>query len=86
MRWRVKMNDDGIHRVEIPEVPVEAIREAVINSFAHARYDIKIYALCGAKHVNVPYVNEETAFTMEFSRQDRNFWMHWEMKNSLLQN
>ena len=33
------MNDDGIHRVEIPEVPVEAIREAVINSFAHARYD-----------------------------------------------
>ena len=49
MRWRVKMNDDGIHRVEIPEVPVEAIREAVINSFAHeavinsfahARYDI----------------------------------------------
>jgi predicted HTH transcriptional regulator len=39
MRRRVKMNDDGIHRVEIPEVPVEAIREAVINSFAHARYD-----------------------------------------------
>lgn len=134
MRWRVKMNDDGIHRVEIPEVPVEAIREAVINSFAHARYDIpvqheidifsnrisisnpgsfandfkptdyavrdirsylrnevianalyrckdvesfgsgirKIYALCGAEHVNVSYVNEETAFTMEFSRQDRN--------------
>ena len=25
MRRRVKMNDDGIHRVEIPEVPVEAI-------------------------------------------------------------
>lgn len=42
MRWRVKMNDDGIHRVEIPEVPVEAIREAVINSFAHARYDIPV--------------------------------------------
>lgn len=32
----------------------------------------KIYALCGAEHVNVSYVNEETAFTMEFSRQDRN--------------
>ena len=42
MRRRVKMNDDGIHRVEIPEVPVEAIREAVINSFAHARYDIPV--------------------------------------------
>ena len=134
MRWRVKMNDDGIHRVEIPEVPVEAIREAVINSFAHARYDIpiqheidifsdrisitnpgsfandfkptdyvtrdirsylrneviantlyrckdvetfgsgirKIYTLCGAEHINVSYINEETSFTMEFSRQDRN--------------
>jgi len=118
----------------IPEVPVEAIREAVINSFAHARYDIpiqheidifsdrisitnpgsfandfkptdyvtrdirsylrneviantlyrckdvetfgsgirKIYTLCGAEHINVSYINEETSFTMEFSRQDRN--------------
>ena len=52
MRRRVKMNDDGIHRVEIPEVPVEAIREAVINSFAHARYvDIPVQHEIGLMHL-----------------------------------
>ena len=54
MRWRVKMNDDGIHRVEIPEVPVEAIREAVINSFAHARYDIPVQHEIGLMHLLMP--------------------------------
>ena len=34
------MEGDGIHRMEIPEIPVDAMREAVINSFAHARYDL----------------------------------------------
>ena len=29
---------DGTARVEIPEIPVEAIREIVVNSFAHADY------------------------------------------------
>ena len=42
IRWRVEMSGDGIHRREIPEIPVDAIREAVINSFAHARYDLSI--------------------------------------------
>lgn len=28
----------GTARVEIPEIPVEAIREIVVNSFAHADY------------------------------------------------
>ena len=35
IRWRVEMEGDGIHRKEIPEIPVDAMREAVINSFAH---------------------------------------------------
>lgn len=39
IRWSVKMSEDNIHRIEIPEVPIDALREAVINSFAHARYD-----------------------------------------------
>jgi ATP-dependent DNA helicase RecG len=39
IRWSSKISDDGIHRVETPEIPIDAIREAVINSFAHARYD-----------------------------------------------
>ncbi|MCL1984689.1 MAG: putative DNA binding domain-containing protein [Methanomassiliicoccaceae archaeon] len=36
IRWRVEI--PGLRRVEVPEVPEEAIREIVINSFVHARY------------------------------------------------
>lgn len=42
IRWRVEMKGDGIHRKEIPEVPIDAIREAVINSFAHAKYGMPV--------------------------------------------
>ena len=42
IRWRVEMEGDGIHRKEIPEIPVDALREAVINGFAHARYDLPV--------------------------------------------
>lgn len=38
IRWRVEF-DGSLERKEIPEVPVEAIREALLNSFCH-----KIYA------------------------------------------
>lgn len=41
INWRVEFNE-GIQRIEIPEVPVKALREAIINSFAHARYDINV--------------------------------------------
>lgn len=27
--------DGGLERIEIPEIPVDAVREAVINAFAH---------------------------------------------------
>lgn len=39
IRWSSHIGTNGIHRIEIPEIPINAIREAVINSFAHARYD-----------------------------------------------
>lgn len=42
IRWRVELDEIGIHRKEIPEVPIEALREAVINCFAHARYDTNV--------------------------------------------
>jgi ATP-dependent DNA helicase RecG len=42
MRWSSKIGEDGIHRIETPEIPLDAIREAVINSFAHARYDSSV--------------------------------------------
>ena len=32
----------------------------------------KIYTLCNEAGVEVSYINEETAFTLEFSRDDRN--------------
>ena len=37
MRWRVVL-DGSIQRKEVPEVPIEAIREAVTNSFCHRDY------------------------------------------------
>ena len=36
MRWEVKITD--IHRKEIPEVPIVAIREIVINSLVHSDF------------------------------------------------
>ena len=38
IRWSAELSEDGIHRTETPEVPIDAIRESVINSFVHARY------------------------------------------------
>jgi ATP-dependent DNA helicase RecG len=37
IRWRVAL-DGSIQRKEIPEIPVEAIREAIINSYCHRLY------------------------------------------------
>lgn len=35
IRWSASIN--GIKRIEIPEIPIEAIREIVVNSFAHMK-------------------------------------------------
>lgn len=35
IRWRAEIR--GMERVEIPEIPVEAFREIIVNSFAHMR-------------------------------------------------
>ena len=36
IRWRAEFS--GFRRIDVPEIPAEAIREIVVNSFAHARY------------------------------------------------
>ena len=36
IRWRVEIT--GLQRTEIPEIPIDAIREILVNSFAHAQY------------------------------------------------
>ena len=38
MNWRVEIEKKSSSRIEIPEVPIEAIREIVVNAFAHANY------------------------------------------------
>ena len=35
IRWRAEIV--GLERVETPEVPVEAFREIIVNSFAHMK-------------------------------------------------
>lgn len=37
IRWEVKSSNDT-SRIEIPEIPIEALREIVVNAFAHANY------------------------------------------------
>ncbi len=37
IRWRAEIK--GMYREEIPEIPQSALREIVVNSFAHAQYD-----------------------------------------------
>lgn len=37
INWRVQPGDDT-SRIEVPEIPVEALREIIVNSFAHADY------------------------------------------------
>lgn len=37
MNWRVKYGEDT-SRIEIPEIPVDAVREILVNAFAHADY------------------------------------------------
>lgn len=37
INWSVRMGKDT-SRVEVPEIPVEAVREIIVNSFAHADY------------------------------------------------
>lgn len=38
MDWRVEIGS-GLSRKEIPEIPLDAIREAIINSFGHKLFD-----------------------------------------------
>lgn len=37
INWRVE-NGVGTERIEVPEIPVQALREIIVNSFAHADY------------------------------------------------
>ena len=36
MNWRVEFDVKSTARIETPEVPVDDVREIVVNAFAHA--------------------------------------------------
>lgn len=38
MNWKVQFDNKTTSRIEISEIPMEAIREIIVNSFAHANY------------------------------------------------
>ena len=37
IRWEAKIEDS--RRIEIPEIPLDALREVIVNGFAHAQYE-----------------------------------------------
>ena len=38
MNWKVQFDNKTTSRIEISEIPMEAIREIIVNAFAHANY------------------------------------------------
>lgn len=40
IRWRAEIN--GLYREEIPEIPMNALREIIVNSFVHAEYGVGV--------------------------------------------
>lgn len=69
IRWSSKLSQDGIHRIETPEIPMDAIRETVINSFAHARYDLNLqHEIC--IYSNRISITNPGSFANEYKPED----------------
>ena len=69
IRWSSKLSDDGIHRIETPEVPIDALREAVVNCFAHARYDVNVQHEIDIYADRIEIINPGS-FANEFKPED----------------
>lgn len=69
IRWSSRIGDDGIHRIETPEIPIDAIRETVINSFAHARYDSSVQHEIDIYSNRISIINPGS-FANEFRPED----------------
>lgn len=69
IRWKVIIDDESPQRREVPEIPLVALREVIINSFAHARYggnvqhEIDIYS-------NRISITNPGSFANEFTPND----------------
>lgn len=69
VRWKAVINGESVQRKEIPEIPLDALREAVVNSFAHARYDLSIQHEVDIFSDRIAIVNPG-AFANEFTPDD----------------
>ncbi len=84
IRWRVELSSDGIHRDEIPEVPIAALREAIINSFAHARYDVNVQHEIDIYSNRIAIINSG-CFANEFTPVDfTNKEIHSYLRNEMI--
>ena len=69
IRWRVESQGKTLERKEIPEVPLDALREAIVNSFAHARYDGNVEHEIDIYSDRISIINPG-AFANEFLPED----------------
>jgi len=66
-RWKAEIA--GLQRIEIPEIPLDALREVIINSFAHARYDCPVQHEISIFSNRISITNPGD-FANEFSPED----------------
>lgn len=84
IRWSSRLSDDGIHRIEKPEVPIDVLREAVVNCFAHARYDVNVQHEIDIYSDRIELINPGS-FANEFSPEDfANRDIHSFLRNEII--
>lgn len=69
IRWRVIIDGESLQRKEIPEIPIIALREVIINSFAHARYDGNVMHEIDIYSNRISVINPGS-FANEFTPKD----------------
>jgi ATP-dependent DNA helicase RecG len=86
IRWKALINGENAQRQEIPEIPLDALREAVINSFAHARYDLSVHHEIDIFSNRISIVNPGS-FANEFTPIDfANKDLHSYLRNEQIAN
>lgn len=63
------IDDTSPQRKEVPEIPLVALREVIINSFAHARYDGNIQHEIGIYSNRIAIINPGS-FANDFTPND----------------
>jgi ATP-dependent DNA helicase RecG len=86
IRWKALIDGETVQRQEIPEIPLDALREAVVNSFAHARYDLAVQHEIDIYSNRISIINPG-AFANEFTPIDYvNKDLHSYLRNEQIAN